>query len=199
MRAHSLVALPRGFSTDSSLAGSQPSLAPADHELVGAARADVAEFAAIYERYRLAVFRYLRGLGSSEDEALDLTATVFERALRSLGSYRGEGGGLAAWLLRIARNAAIDQARKSRRLVALPSHLDQLREERAPDERADLAALRELVAALPDVQRDALVLRYAVGLSAREIGIVIGKREDATRKLIQRALEKLREAFRADE
>ena len=70
-----------------------------------AAVADHAEFAVIYERYRLPVYRYLRALGLDDDAAADLTATTFERALRSLHSYRGSGGGLGAWLVRIRATA----------------------------------------------------------------------------------------------
>jgi RNA polymerase sigma-70 factor (ECF subfamily) len=59
------------------------------------------------------------------------------------------------------------------------------------------AELRDLVYALPDLARDAVALRYGSGLSAREIGSVIGKSEAATQKLIQRALVALREAHDA--
>ena len=51
---------------------------------------------------------------------------------------------------------------------------------------------------LPDVQREALALRYAAGLTAREIGAVIGKSEQATQKLLSRALATLREEHRHD-
>ena len=63
-------------------------------------------------------------------------------------------------------------------------------------ERSD--ELRRLVRALPDPQRDAVALRYAAGLSAKEIGRVIGKSEAASQKVIQRALVALREARHVD-
>ena len=53
--------------------------------------------------------------------------------------------------------------------------------------------IRLLVADLPEVQRDALALRYGAGLTARQIGVVLGKNEAATQKLISRALARLRE------
>jgi RNA polymerase sigma-70 factor, ECF subfamily len=55
-----------------------------------------------------------------------------------------------------------------------------------------------LVARLSDVQRDALALRFAGGLSSREIAPVIGKSEAATKKLLTRALAALKEATRND-
>jgi RNA polymerase sigma-70 factor (ECF subfamily) len=55
--------------------------------------------------------------------------------------------------------------------------------------------LRDAVAGLPEVQRDAIWLRYAGGLNAREIGRVLGKSDVAIQKQIQRGLETLREAL----
>ena len=53
-----------------------------------------------------------------------------------------------------------------------------------------------MVAALPELQRDAVAMRYAVGLTAREIGLVIGKNEEATQKLLSRAVAQLKETYR---
>ena len=65
------------------------------------------------ERHRLAVFRYLRTRTRSEDDAVELTAVAFERAITAMPRYRPTGGGILAWLLRIARNAAIDAGRRA--------------------------------------------------------------------------------------
>ncbi len=48
---------------------------------------------------------------------------------------------------------------------------------------------------LPELQRECLLLRYGAGLTAREIGQVIGKSHEATQKLITRALAKLKENY----
>ena len=173
-----------------------PGSVASDDELVAAALADRAAFARIYERDRLPVFRFLRGRTASEDDALDLVAVTFERALVSLGTYRGSGGGLLAWMLRIARNAAVDESRRRGRAKpgsAVGREWSE-RHDRDPGlGLEDAIVLRALVADLPEPQRDAVLLRYAAGLSVREISEVIGKREEATRKLLQRALHRLRE------
>ena len=65
-----------------------------------------ADFGELYVRYRDPVFRYLRRLCGSEDEAADLTALTFERALAKLHGFRGDGAGFAPWLFRITRNQA---------------------------------------------------------------------------------------------
>jgi RNA polymerase sigma-70 factor (ECF subfamily) len=160
---------------------------------------DQASFGDIYADNRDAVYQYLRARTSDEDEALDLTATTFERALDALARYRPRGGGIRAWLIRIARNAAIDHSRKARRLVRGPTP-ETAFEPAASAEELVIAAderrsIRRLVAQLSAPERDAIALRYAAGLTAREIGEVIGRSEEATQKMLSRALARLKEAY----
>lgn len=160
--------------------------------IVAAAVADRSQFALIYQRYRLPVYRYLRARGADDEMAGDLTNVTFERALGSLSGYRPRGGGLRAWLFRIARNAWIDEHRRSGRLASIdPRDLTAA----AATDQFGASELRILVAQLPPDARDAIALRYAAGLTAREIGLVLGKRPDAVQKTITRALATLREAL----
>jgi RNA polymerase sigma-70 factor (ECF subfamily) len=182
----------------------QPDASPAvaeDERLALAARSDPTAFATLYARHRESVFRYLRARSTNDDDALDLTAATFERAFVAIATYRPLGAGFSAWLLRIARNAAIDTSRR-RRARPVPATLREAEGQPAQDDPESTAIasddhrrLRELVRALPEPQRDALALRYSVGLTARQIGAVIGKNEEATQKLITRALSDLKEAY----
>jgi RNA polymerase sigma-70 factor (ECF subfamily) len=156
---------------------------------------------ALYLDHALHVYRYLRARTRSDDEAAELTAVTFEQALRGLGRFRPIRGGARAWLFRIARNAAIDAHRAERSAdQALHSLAAQRPRLATPEDAAvdteRLAELRSHVAALPELQRDALHLRYAGGLTAKEIGRLLGKSEAATQKLMTRALARLREAYR---
>jgi RNA polymerase sigma-70 factor (ECF subfamily) len=163
---------------------------------------DAESFEALYLEHHLAIYRYLRGWGSADEVAADLTAETFERAYRNLDRYRPGEGGPLTWLFRIARNLAIDAAR--RRETARRGLRFWPREKAAPDpaeivlqdEAERLLARR--VAALPPAQREAIVLRYTGGLSAREIGVVLGRSEAAAHKLMNRALVALKEAYRDD-
>jgi RNA polymerase sigma-70 factor, ECF subfamily len=171
-----------------------------DDDLAVAARSDPEAFGLLYERHRLAVFRYLRTRTRSDDDAGELTAIVFERALHAIPRYRPAGGGFVAWLIRIARNAAIDT---HRRAVAVPLAADLTNTSATGPEEGLLAdearaSLLGAVRALPSIQREAIVLRYAAGLTAREIGEVLGKTDQATQKLLSRALASLRETYRVD-
>jgi len=169
---------------------------PDDAQLVADAILDRSRFATIYERYRLPVYRYLRALGLDDDSAADLAATTFERALRSLRSYRGSGGGLGAWLLRIARNTYLNDRRRSTQLTSL----DEVSEIPSPGDGGQLAAeLTQSLARLPAPTRDAIALRYTAGLTSAEIGRVLGKSPDAVQKLIERGLDTLKEALRDDD
>ena len=170
-----------------------------DEELALAARSDPEAFGVLYQRHRLAVFRYLLTRTRTEDEAGELTAVTFERALVAVRRYRPKGGGYLAWLLRIARNAAIDANRRTR---AEPLVLDVLDANTSPEalalERERRRSLFSAVNDLPDVQREAIALRYAAGLTAREIGQVLGKSDQATQKILSRALTTIRETHRVD-
>ena len=173
--------------------------ADGDDALALAAAEDPDAFGELYQRHRLAVYRYLRTRTSTEDDAVELTSVTFERAFHSIQRFRPAGGGFLAWVLRIARNAAIDWGRRRRVTLELDVGLVDGVGAHRPEDAALAAERRRLVAAalatLPDLQRDAIVLRYGSGLSTREIAAVIGKREAATQKLLSRALATLRETI----
>lgn len=174
--------------------GNEPGVA-VDGKAVGS---ETASFADVYEQHRLSVYRYLRARTRSDDDALDLTALTFERAFRNLHRFRARDGGIHAWLLRIARNSAIDAHRRrqpttSLRLADAPLGRLAIDSDRLAQERIEIL---DLVSRLPRDQADALLLRYAAGLTAKEIGAVIGKREAAVQKHIERSLAALREALR---
>jgi RNA polymerase sigma-70 factor, ECF subfamily len=172
-----------------------------DDDLALAARSDHDAFGLLYERHRLAVYRYLRTRTRSDDDAGELTAVVFERALQAIPRYRPSGGGFVAWLIRIARNAAVDSHRRAA-TAPLDIAVSEARATSGPEERvlADEAhsSLLAAVAGLAPIQREAIVLRYAAGLTAREIGEVIGRTDQATQKLLTRALATIRETYRVD-
>jgi RNA polymerase sigma-70 factor (ECF subfamily) len=171
--------------------------------LVQAARHDVAAFAPLYRAYQPRVYRYLRLRTASDEDAADLTQQVFIQALDALPKYQERGLPFAAWIFRIARNAVIDAQRRERHrthatLDGLPEALlvsqadgpeaAVLRQER-------LDRLRELLARLDPEKRELLGLRFATGLSSREIAAVVGKREEAVKRQITRIIQSLREQY----
>lgn len=158
---------------------------PVDDRLAVQARSNVEAFAPLYELHVERVFRYLRARGADENVAAELTSLTFERALRHIDRYRPGGPGFAPWLLRIARNAWIDAGRRQRERPLDLDYAGWLTDPgQSPEEAAIVSEerrwIQDLVARLPDAQRDALALRFAGGFSSREIAAVIGKSEAAT-------------------
>jgi len=169
-----------------------------DLAAVRAAQRDQADFSVLYHRYLDAVYSYAFYQLGDHHDAEDATARTFMAALRAIGSFRDEGASFRAWLFRIARNT-IANARRTR-LRRRTESMDAIPlEPPAPDadpaglaQRAEEARrIRAAVAALPDDRRQAVLLRFADGLSAREIGQVLDRSEGAVRVLLHRALKDL--------
>lgn len=86
--------------------------------------------------------------------------------------FRPVGGGMVAWLIRIARNAHSDALRQQHRRG---TEVTSDGAEPAIDPADDDVMLRSLIDDLPTAQRDAIQLRFAAGLNAREIGGVLSE------------------------
>lgn len=152
---------------------------------------------ALYLAHREAVFRYLRAMTGDDERALDLTATTFERAFAELRAGRQPGIG---WLLRTARNAAIDADRRARTAALFHRRsgtgaTSALSSEEQTLEAEKVRRVRKELALLPRPQRDAIALRYSSELTVREIAEVIGKSAAATQKLLDRGLARLKESL----
>lgn len=169
-----------------------------DDLLVAAARHDPEAFGHLYRRHLPAVYRYLAARAASPEEAADLTQQVFLRAFQALPSYREGRGGFASWLFRIARNAATDASR--RRRPSAP--FDEFVIEPSPTPEASALALerhrqlRTAIRTLPAQKQDLLALRFAAGLSSREIAAVVGKSESSVKKQLTRTIQSLKEHYR---
>jgi len=85
--------------------------------LIRAAQEYPPAFGPLYLRYRDRVHAYLRARVTTPEDAADLTQQVFLQALDALPRYRARGAPFAAWLFRIARNAAANQRRRHRETV----------------------------------------------------------------------------------
>ncbi|HEX2467338.1 MAG TPA: sigma-70 family RNA polymerase sigma factor [Solirubrobacterales bacterium] len=145
----------------------------------------------LYERYASNVFSYVRTIVHDEHEAEDVTQHVFTKLLTRIDSYEERSVPFAAWLLRIARNCAIDHVRSNRAICCEDVAAVDRRayDEIAADRRH---AIEEALRSLPDGQRRVVVLRHVIGLSPREIATQMGKTEGAVHTLHHRARRSLR-------
>lgn len=151
---------------------------------------DRAAFAAIYDATFDTVFRFARAISQSREDAEDVTAETFERALRGIGAYRWQGAGISAWLVGIARNVSRERARApvtisaSAGVYPMPVYSDQ-------DTQVDIDDLRVALGHLSQAQREVLGLRLA-GFKVREVATMLGKAEGTVKALQFAAMTKLR-------
>jgi RNA polymerase sigma-70 factor, ECF subfamily len=139
----------------------------------------------LYVRYAPPVHRHVLAIVRDEDEAEDVTQLVFLKLVGSVGSYDERRGDFTVWLLRVARNLAIDELRRRRPVLAGELHAPP--DARSDDSRTDRAqALREALAALSDEQREVVVLRHVVGMGPREIAARLAKSEASIHALHRR-------------
>jgi len=151
-------------------------------------------FEAIVERYRRALMRYVTRLLPPE-RAEDVVQQAFVKAYEAMHRDAAELN-LRPWLYRIAHNAALN-ALRDRALghAQLDERIDGVERPDQVFERS--VGLRELVVAvqaLPDRQRDAILLRELEGRSYEEIGAALGVTDGAVRQLLNRARNSLRAA-----
>jgi RNA polymerase sigma-70 factor (ECF subfamily) len=162
---------------------------------IEAARQDTARFAELYENNFERVYAYIARRVGSREEAQDLTADVFHRALANLPRFEWRGLPFIAWLLGIAANLLSDRWRRSvRRQEVVADDLEQVGTE---DDLEQRAMLYQLVETLPEDQRCVIILRFVGQKSLREIAADLGRSDGAIKQLQLRALLNLRERIRS--
>jgi RNA polymerase sigma factor (sigma-70 family) len=157
-------------------------------------------FEDLYRSSRGDVYAYVATLLRDHAAAEDVTALAFERAYRRRRTFDRRRGEERAWLFGIARNAALDELRRRRRLATLttdPADPDGPAFETA-DDPAEVAlrrtTVRTALAALPPREREIVALKFHGGLSNEELGRVLGVSQSNAGTLLHRAMEKLRKA-----
>ena len=157
---------------------------------------DAAAFRALYGELHPVVAGFVGRRVRVRADAEDLVARVFMAFVKHMADYRRDRGSVHAWILRIARNAIIDDARARRSALpldavseVLPGAGDLLGELLAREQRDQLV---DQIAALPAETRELLALRYADGLSHAEIAALLGLKADAVKQRVSRTLRELR-------
>lgn len=150
----------------------------------------------LYTRYEREVHRYVKSIVRDHHEAEDITQNLFVKLMSAIHGYEPRAVPFEAWLLRVARNAALDNLRLKR---ALPS--DDIQ---TSDEGHDQIAferclcIKDALRQLRPLEREVLVLRYIAGLPTREIADRLHRTERSIyglhnrgRRALKAALEEL--------
>jgi RNA polymerase sigma-70 factor (ECF subfamily) len=155
-------------------------------------------FEALYRASRDDVYAYVATLLGDRAAAEDVTALAFERAYRRRATFDRRRGQERGWLFGIARNAALDELRRRRRVATLSSEPGAEDELSVDDDGAEVSlrrtAVRAALAELPAREREVVALKFHAGLRNTEIAGVLGVSESAAGTLLYRAMQKLREA-----
>ena len=186
---------PDGSSSTEGREGSES--APADgllgRAVTRAKEGDASALHFLYVRYADQVQGYVASIVCDHHEAEDITQDVFAKLMRALSSYEPREVPFAAWIMRVARNAAVDHLRRRRQTPVDEVRLSSDDHEQIGFERSQ--ALRTALDQLPSDQREVLVLRHLGGLRPCEIAERLDRSEASVHGLHHRGRITLRAAL----
>ncbi len=155
-------------------------------------------FGLLYETYVDRIFNYIYYRTGNVHDAEDLTARVFQRAMRHIVNYQDRGVPFSAWLYRIAHNLVAnwhrDRSRKKEITITekmvLPAKYEHPETTMMRTEKQD--ALLRIIRTLPPDRQQLLILKFVEGYSNVEIGEIMNRSEGAVKSLYHRTLLALR-------
>jgi RNA polymerase sigma-70 factor, ECF subfamily len=173
----------------------------------GAGKAELdAAFEQLYRDHLRDVYSYAYYRVGNHHDAEDLTEQAFLQAYRHFERARRESNGrpLRPWLIRIAHNLASNYHRDRARKPQSPlDNSDPIAAphgtERIVEGREELKHVIKNLDQLPDDRREALIMRFALGMDNREIARALGRTDGATKVLIHRAIKQLEQEMASDE
>jgi RNA polymerase sigma-70 factor, ECF subfamily len=149
----------------------------------------------LYVSYSHNIYGYVRSIVRDDHEAEDVTQHVFAKLMTTIGKYDDRGIPFFAWLLRMARNVAIDHLR-AHRATPIETLPDTGFNAQQPD-IDQVHTVRDALATLPEDQREVVVLRHVVGLTPGEIADRLGRTESSVHGLHHRGRRALQRELRA--
>ena len=177
-----------------------------DEDLVAAyISGEEGAFSKLVERHLKTVYSFVIRFVGDPQEAEDIAQETFLKAWKSLKQYKVESSKFKTWILRIARNTAIDYLRKRKHIPFSEFETEDgqnILAETVPDtaelpdslfaKLEDTATLNDAVAKLSPEAREVLLLHYTNGLTFLEIGEILGQPQNTVKSRHHRALLTLR-------
>ena len=167
-----------------------------NHETIRKINEHENQLVSLYEEYYDKLVRYVYiHIGNSE-EAEDIAAEVFLKALKSLKSYQEQKPPTQWWLFSIAHNLTVDYLRKTSKHRPVSTDSVVLLGKDDPvdttEKNIESERLIEAMKQLTQEQREVISLRFFWGLTSKKVGDILGKRDGAVREMQRGALERLR-------
>lgn len=159
----------------------------------------VTNFHELYKKYSQDVYRFAYWVCGNSQDAEDITAETFVRALTSSAEIRSET--VKGYLLTIAKNLAYKKSSREKRFVPLERDFVESQSQPAKqvEESASLETAMRFIQTLPEADRAALVLRLQDELSYEEIADVLNISLAAAKVKVHRARIKLTEYMQEQE
>jgi len=168
--------------------------------LIKASKKDPARFAPLYERYHEPIFRFIYQRMDDKDQAFDLTAQVFLKALNSLHRYEDKGLPFASWLYRIARNEVYQLFKERKAIRTVNLETVQIAEmvsemnEQSSEEYHQL--LLQAIKDLPDDDLQLIEMRFFESKPFKEIGQILAITENNAKVKLYRILDRMKIVFK---
>jgi RNA polymerase sigma-70 factor (ECF subfamily) len=173
--------------------------------LINEARTNPDAFGLLYERYVGKIYNYVFFRVGNANDAEDLTAKVFFKALNSIGTYRHLGLPFSAWLYRIAHNLVANHYRDRAKVtevsienLVIPDSSRTSSPEVYLSKKQDNTYLLSLINDLTPQKRELIILKFVQKLSNAEIAVIFGKTEGAIKSLYHRTLTELKDRAKDD-
>jgi RNA polymerase sigma-70 factor, ECF subfamily len=163
-----------------------------------AIQGDAEAFSFLYEKNVNRIFSYIYYRTGSTNDAEDLTARVFQRAMGRIDRYTQKGVPFSAWLYRIAHNLVANWHRDNsrRQEVALDDQPNLVMFGEYPEKQMvqdqEVDKLIEVIKRLTPERQQLIILKFVQQLSNAEIGVIMSKSEGAIKSLYHRTLLELR-------
>lgn len=170
-----------------------------DEKAVAASKLDPKDFAFIYKKYFLSIYKYVLVRVENKDLADEIVSKVFSKALSKINQYKSKGLPFSAWLYRIAYNEMNDMFRKkkSNKIVQIPleqisNHEEKFDDNDAEEREIQLKLLLNGIDQLKPHEIELLEMRYFERRAFKEIGDLLNLTEANAKVKTHRVLNKLR-------
>jgi len=158
---------------------------------------DEQAFGQVYDNYVDVLFRFVSFRVRNKEQAQDIISELFLKLWQHLRQTENQVDNLRAFLYRMARNLVADHYRELQEELPLDEAIEVASDKGgshhpSPQQQVSLREVEEAIAKLKPEWREVVILAYVEGFKPKEIADIIGKSPAATRVIIHRALQELK-------